>query len=79
MRGVFAAAANLLATQIKSNLWKDLNSFLVPKLSPLQDADQSHEWILEFRLAGTFFALYTMVMRSPIPKVSPHVLLLLFC
>jgi hypothetical protein len=79
-RGTFVAAAkHLLATQAKANLWQDMNGFLVPKLSPLQDADQSSERVLEFRLAGTFFALYTMIMRSPITKVSPHVLLLLLC
>jgi hypothetical protein len=60
-------------------LWQDLNGWLVPKLSPLADEEQSLERLLEFRLAGTFLALYMIIMRSPIAKVLPHVLLLLLC
>jgi hypothetical protein len=77
-RGVFTAAAkHLLATQTQMGLWQEQNGWLVPKLSPLQDEEQSPERLLEFRLAGTFFALYMMIMHHPVTKISPHVLLLL--
>jgi hypothetical protein len=79
-RGVYtAAASHLLTTQTKMGLWQDLNGWLVPKLSPLADEEQSLERLLEFRLAGTFLALYMIIMRSPVAKVSPHILLLLLC
>jgi hypothetical protein len=80
MRGIFTAAANILIdTQTKMGLWQEMNGWLVPKLSPLPDAQQSLERLFEFRLAGTFIALHTIVLKHPISKVSPHVNLLLFC
>jgi hypothetical protein len=60
-------------------LWQDTNGWLVPKLSPLQNKQQSMERSLEFRLAGAFFALYMITMTHLVPKVSPHVMLLLLC
>jgi hypothetical protein len=60
-------------------LWQDMNGWIVPKLSPLHDEEQSTERALEFRLSGTFFALHMIIMRYPVARVSPHVMLLLLC
>jgi hypothetical protein len=79
-RSVFRAAAqHLLESQSNAGLWQENNGWLVPKLSPMEDGPQSPERILEFHLAGALLALHTIVLRLPIAKVSPHVVLSLFC
>jgi hypothetical protein len=45
----------------------------------MEDGQQSPERVLEFRLAGAFFALHTIVLKLPVAKVSPHVVLSLLC
>jgi hypothetical protein len=61
-------------------LWQKTDSGqLIPRLSPMQDEEQSPDRLLEFCLAGTFIALHTLIMRYPVTCFSPHVLLLLFC
>jgi hypothetical protein len=52
---------------------------MTPKLSPLQDCEQSAERLREFQLAGTFLALYIMVLRHPVAGISPHVMFCLLC
>jgi hypothetical protein len=80
MRAIFTAAAqHLLATQTKMGLWQDVNGWLIPKLSPLEDGQASAERVLEFRLAGTFLALHLLVLRYPVARISPHILLYLLC
>jgi hypothetical protein len=75
-RAVFIAAAkHLIATQSRIGLWQEVNGWLVPKLSPAQDGPQSSERLLEFRLAGMLFALHIMILRYPVPKISPHIIL----
>jgi hypothetical protein len=58
-------------------LWQKMNGWLIPKLSPVQDGQQSSERIREFRLAGVMFALHILILRYPVAKISPHIILIL--
>jgi hypothetical protein len=61
-------------------LWHVVNGWLIPKLPSLQRQEAPHpQHLLEFRLAGAFFALYMIVVGHPIGKISPHILVLLLC
>jgi hypothetical protein len=60
-------------------LWQDIRGWLVPKYSPKQGGRQSPERILEFRLAGAFIALHLMIVRLPVARISPHIMMLLLC
>jgi hypothetical protein len=72
-----AAAKHLFTSQTRAGLWHEVNGWLVPKLSPVQDGQHSPGRLLEFRLAGTFLALHLMILNYPVDKISPHVLLYL--
>jgi hypothetical protein len=73
------AARRLLDEQTEKKIWLERHGWLVPNLSPSDEGPHSPERLNEFRLAGAFAALYFLVMRQPMPRISPHVTLLLLC
>jgi hypothetical protein len=80
MRSCFLAAADhLFETQSAKGLWQQSHGWFVPNLSPSEEGPHSTERLTEFRLAGTFFALFLLIMQHPVKKLSPHILLLLLC
>jgi hypothetical protein len=60
-------------------IWQKRNGWLIPKLSPSDDGPYSEERLNEFRLAGTFTAIFLLVMRQPPPMLSPHITMFLLC
>jgi hypothetical protein len=79
MRSCYVLAARrLFEQQTADKIWQTQDDrLLIPNLSPSDKGPYSSERLSEFRLAGTFAAIYLLVMRQPVPKLSPHVLLFL--
>jgi hypothetical protein len=78
MRSCYVLAAQrLLDRQTSMGIWEDRNGALIPKLSPSDEGPYSVERLSEYRLVGTFSALYLLIMRHPMPRLSPHILVVL--
>jgi hypothetical protein len=80
MRSCYVLAARrLLDEQTDKKIWLERHGWLVPNLSPSDEGPHSPERLDEFRVAGAFAALYFLIMRQPMPRISPHITLLLLC
>jgi hypothetical protein len=80
MRSCYVLAAQrLFERQTADKIWQDQHGWLVPNLSPSDEGPYSSQRLNEFRLAGAFAAIYLLVMRQPVPKLSSHISLFLLC
>jgi hypothetical protein len=73
------AARRLLDWQTSLGIWQERHGWLVPNLSPLDEGPYSAVRLNEYRLAGAFAAIFFLVMKHPVPRLSPHIIMILMC
>jgi hypothetical protein len=73
------AARRLLDRQTSLGVWQERNGWLVPNLSPSDEGPYSTLRLNEYRIAGTFAAIFFLVMKHPIPRLSPHIVMIMMC